>query len=286
MGQYLGLFFTNGVVIGSIYALIALGFNVIFSTTGIINFAQGEFVMVGGIMAAWSHSVLKLTMPLAILAGIAAAALAGFLTYMLGLRPAKKASPVTYIIITIALSIVIKSVASFIWGTDPYILPRLLEGGVRIGAGEADKHSLLVIPVAGVCMILLTLFFRFTRVGLNMRACAQNKEGARLCGISVDTAAAASFTLSAALAGVGGVMITPMLSMQFDGGTLVGLKGFSAAILGGLGNPAGCVVGGLLIGVVEQVICYFYPDTKIYSRWESSWCCSCSGRGGFYRDDR
>ncbi len=262
MGQYLGLFFTNGVVIGSIYALIALGFNVIFSTTGIINFAQGEFVMVGGIMAAWSHSVLKLTMPLAILAGIAAAALAGFLTYMLGLRPAKKASPVTYIIITIALSIVIKSVASFIWGTDPYILPRLLEGGVRIGAGEADKHSLLVIPVAGVCMILLTLFFRFTRVGLNMRACAQNKEGARLCGISVDTAAAASFTLSAALAGVGGVMITPMLSMQFDGGTLVGLKGFSAAILGGLGNPAGCVVGGLLIGVVEQVICYFSSGYK------------------------
>jgi len=262
MGQYLGLFFTNGVVIGSIYALIALGFNVIYSTTGIINFAQGEFVMIGGMTAAWAHLGLKLAMPLAILTGVVVSGIVGLVCYHIGIRPAKGASPVTYIIITIAISIILKAAASFVWGTDAQTLPKIVEGTQRIGGGTVDWHSLLVIPIAGVCMALLTLFFRYTRVGLNMRACAESKEGARLCGISVVSASAMSFGLSAALAGIGGVMITPILSMQVDAGTMIGLKGFSAAILGGLGNPVGCVVGGLLIGVVEQFICYFSSGYK------------------------
>ncbi|MEN6357979.1 MAG: branched-chain amino acid ABC transporter permease [Armatimonadota bacterium] len=262
MGHYIGLFFSNGVVIGSIYALVALGFNVIYSTTGIINFAQGEFVMIGALTSAWCHVALKLPMPYAIGLGILVAALIGLLSYLIALRPAKGASPVTYIILTIALSIVAKSTASFIWGTDPYTLPKLMDGSVKIGAGQVDAHSLLVIPVAGICMLLLVVFFKFTRFGMNMRACAENSEGARLCGISVDTASAMSFALSAALAAVGGVMITPIMSMQFDGGTMIGIKGFSAAILGGLGNPIGCVLGGLIIGVLEQFICFFSSGYK------------------------
>jgi len=262
MTQYLGLFLVNGIVIGSIYALIALGFNVIYSTTGIINFAQGEFVMIGGLAAAWASVTLKWALPWAIAAGIGIASVVGLVSYLIGIRPAKGASAVTYIIITIALSIVLKSAASFVWGTDPHTLPKIVEGGVRIGGGEAEKHALLVIPAAGVCMLFLTIFFRFTRPGLNMRACADSKEGARLCGISVDSASAGSFALGAGLAGISGVMITPLLSMQFDGGTMIGLKGFSAAILGGLGNPVGCVVGGLLIGVVEQFICYISSGYK------------------------
>ena len=262
MGQYLGVFFANGIVIGSIYALIALGFNVIYSTTGIINFAQGEFVMIGGLTAAWAHAALRLPLIAAVPIGVAAAAVVGVVCYTVGLRPAKGASPVTYIIITIALSIVLSSSASFIWGTDSYTLPPFIQGGVRMGAGDVDKHSLLVLPAAAACMLGLVVFFKFTRPGLNMRACAQNREGAMLCGISPAKAAAGSFALSAALAGIGGVMITPILSMQFSSGTMIGLKGFSAAILGGLGNPAGCVIGGLLIGLVEQVICYFSSGYK------------------------
>ena len=195
MGQYLGVFFANGVVIGSIYALIALGFNVIYSTTGIINFAQGEFVMIGGLTAAWAHAALKLPLPLAVPAGIAAAALVGLISYLVGLRPAKGLRPVTYIIITIALSIVLASLASFIWGTDSYTLPKFVEGGVRMGAGEVDRHSLLVLPVAAACMLALVVFFKFTRMGLNMRACAENREGAKLCGISVARVSAGSFRI-------------------------------------------------------------------------------------------
>lgn len=262
MGQYFGVFFANGVVIGSIYALIALGFNVIYSTTGIINFAQGEFVMIGGIAAAWALIVFHLPLALAILVGIALTAIIGLLSYLLGIRPARGASSVTYIIITIAISIILKSIASFVWGTDPFTLPKIVQGGVRIGAGEVDKHSLLVLPIAAVCMLLLLLFFKYSRAGLNMRASAASREGARLCGISVGAVSAGSFTLSAAMAGIAGVMITPILSMQFDGGMMIGLKGFSAAILGGLGNPIGCVIGGLLIGVTEQFICYFSSGYK------------------------
>ncbi len=262
MGQYFGIYIANGIVIGSIYALIALGFNVIYSTTGIINFAQGEFVMIGGLTAAWAYAGLHLPLYVAIPIGIAAASFVGLISYLIGFRPARGASPVTYIIITIALSIVLKSAASFIWGTDAQVLPKIMQGGVSLGAGEVDKHSLLVIPVVALCMVALLVFFKFTRKGLNMRACAESKEGARLCGISIQGASAGAFALSAALAGVGGVMITPMLSMQFDGGTMIGLKGFSAAILGGLGNPVGCVVGGLLLGVTEQVACLKYSGYK------------------------
>jgi len=271
MTDYLAYYLVNGVVIGSIYALIALGFNVIYSTTGVINFAQGEFVMIGGLTAASLHEVFAhvptvadahMALPLAVVCGVVAAGLVGAVVYTVGLRPAKEASPVTFIIITIALSIVLKSLASFVWGTEPYAMAKLAPGGLRVGAGIVDTHSLLVIPVAGACMAVLVMVFRATRAGLNMRACAENRDGARLCGISVERSSTAAFALSAALAGVGGVMITPILSMQFDGGMLIGLKGFSAAIVGGLGNPVGCVLGGLLVGVIEQFICYFSSGYK------------------------
>lgn len=260
MGQYLGVFFTNGVVIGCIYALIALGFNVIYSTTGIINFAQGEFVMIGGITSAWALESLKLPLPIAVVIGIAAAALIGLISYLIGIRPAKGASPVTFIIITIAISIVLQSAASFAFVIKQYTLPKFIGGAVAVGAGQVDKHSLLVIPIVAACMLLLLGFFKHTRAGRNMRACAESREGAKLCGISVEGASAKSFALGAALAGVGGVLVTSMYSMQFDGGTMIGLKGFSAAILGGLGSPAGCVAGGLIMGLLEQGIKLKSPE--------------------------
>ncbi len=260
MGQYLGVFFTNGVVVGCIYALIALGFNVIYSTTGIINFAQGEFVMIGGLTTAWAIESLRLPLPLAMATGISVAALVGLLSYLMGVRPAKNASPVTYIIITIAISIVLKCAASFAFIVKPYTVPKFIEGTVAIGAGQVDKHQLLVIPVVAACMLLLLAFFKRTRTGRNMRACAESREGAKLCGISVEAASAKSFAIGAALAGVGGVLVTSMYSMQFDGGTMIGLKGFSAAILGGLGSPAGCVLGGLMMGLLEQGIKLKSPE--------------------------
>ncbi len=263
MDQFIQLLIVKGIIVGSIYALIALGFNVIFSTTGVINFAQGEFVMVGGITAAWASNTFGLSLPVALLIGLAAGAATGALVHTLAIRPVN-ANPVTYIIITIGVSIILRAVASILWGTDPYHLSPLVEGEVPIGGASIELHSLLIIAVAGACMLLLRLFYLKTRVGRAMRACAENLEAARLCGVSPMKMAASAFTISALLGAAAGLMITPILSMSFDRGTMLGLKGFAAAILGGLGNPLGCVVGGITIGLLEQCAAWIsssYKDT-------------------------
>jgi branched-chain amino acid transport system permease protein len=264
MDNLIALLFIKGIIIGSIYALISLGFTVIYNTTGVINFAQGEFVMIGGIAAAWAAVAMSWPIPAALLFGALIAALAGVLLDALAIRPARKASPVTHIIITIGASIILRSVASLVWGTDEYHLPALREGSSTIAGANVDHHSLLIVFVAAVCMLLLALFYRRTTTGRAMRACAENAEAARLCGVSVNRMSTAAFGMSALLGGIGGMMVTPILSMSFDRGTLIGLKGFAAAILGGLGNPVGGVIGGLVIGILEQYGCWLssvYKDT-------------------------
>lgn len=249
----------KGIMIGSIYALISLGFNVIYRTTGVLNFAQGEFVMIGGLLAAWLQATGRIPLFAALLGGIAGAAIVGFLVDALAIRPARHAKPVVHIIITVGVSIVLRNLASLIWGTEPYHLPPLQPGVTRLAGVPVEYQSLWMLAAAGLCMAALALFFRYGSMGRAMRACAENPEAARLCGVSPGRMSAAAFALSAALAGIGGVLLTPMLSMSFDRGTMLGLKGFSAAILGGLGQPVGGVVSGLLLGVLEQ-----------YSAWVSS----------------
>ena len=219
--------------------------------------------MVGG-MAAWANTALGWPLPLALLLGIGAAGLVGMLLELLAVRPVRAANPVMHIIVTIGASIVIRAAVSLIWGTDLYHLPPLREGSVHFAGMAYDLHSLLILPIAAACMLALVLFFRFTRAGQAMQACAENAEAARLCGVRVGRMSLLAFSISALLGGIGGVMVTPLLSMNSEGGTMLGLKGFSAAILGGSGNPVGGVVGGLLMGVLEQYSAWFsslYKDT-------------------------
>ena len=203
-----------------------------------MNFAQGEFVMVGGMAAAWANTALKWTLVPSLL-GMLAAVLVGVLLKLLAVRPVRAASPVMQIIVTIGASIVIRAAAALLWGTDLYYLPPLCTGTQHIAGTEIDLHSLLMLPIVGVCMLLLVLFFRFTRAGQAMQACAENMEAARLCGVRIGRMSTLAFAISALLGGIGGVMVTPLLAMSSEGGTMLGLKGFSAAILGGLGNPVG-----------------------------------------------
>lgn len=258
------LFLIKGIIIGSIYALISLGFNVIYRTTGVLNFAQGEFLMVGGIVAGWSFGVLQLPLIISLLAGLTAAVVTGMLIDGLAIRPVRNATPVTHVIITIGASIIIRSIVSLVWGTEPFHIPVLKEGAVNLAGAAIDHHSLLIVAIASACMLLLAAFFRGTTTGRAMKACAENPEAARLCGVSIGRMSTVSFGLSALLGGIGGLMVTPLLSMSFDQGTMLGLKGFAAAILGGMGNPVGGVVGGIVLGVLEQYSCWFssvYQDT-------------------------
>jgi len=239
-------------MVGSIYALISLGFNVIFRTTGVLNFAQGEFVMIGGVFAAWLHGK-GMPLPVALAGGVLGAGLVGVLVDFLAIRPARQARPVILIIITVGVSIVLRALAALAWGTDRFHLPPLQPGDVVLGGIHVEWQNLWMLGTATICMAALAVFFHRTDLGRAMRACSENPEGARLCGVNPGKVSALAFGLSALLAGVAGVLLTPMLSMQFDQGTMLGLKGFSAAILGGLGNPVGGVLSGLLLGILEQL---------------------------------
>jgi branched-chain amino acid transport system permease protein len=247
----------KGFMIGGIYALITLGFNMIYKTTGILNFAQGEFVMVGGMTAAWLQTTAHLPLAVAILGGVLVATITGWLVDRLAIYPARKQSPVIHVIITVAVSIVLRSLAGLVWGTDPMHLSPVQEGGFSLGSAFIEYQNLWLCVAALLCMGIMAFIFKRTRLGRAMRACADNRDAARLCGVSPVKMSATSFAVSAALAGIAGVMITPMISMSFDRGTLLGLKGFSAAILGGLGNPVGGVIGGLALGILEQTAAYY-----------------------------
>jgi len=263
------LFMIRGVMVGSVYALIALGFQIIYNTTGIINFAQGEFVMLAGVVAGWLYDFHHWPLCLAILMGLLVVTLVGIIMELLTIRPAADAGLLLLIIITLGVSIMLKALASLIWGTDPFFLPDFSAGiTFRMAGFHMEGQYVVIMGMTILIMILLGLFFKYTRIGFAMRACFYNRPGAKLVGIDVRRISTISFGMSALLGGICGILVTPMLSMNFAQGTMLGLKGFCAAILGGMGNPLGSVVGGLSIGLLEQLSCWFtsaYRDTLALS---------------------
>lgn len=243
----------SGLTNGAIYALIALGFGIIYNATHIINFAQGEMVMLGALSAVSIYHI-RPSLPVAFLGGVAVVTLIGLAFERLALRPVRDPSPISLIIVTVGGAVFIKGVAMLLWGKDPYSLPPFT-GNVPIALGPATilPQNLWVLGVGGLVVLALEAFFRLTLVGKAMRACAYNSRAARLVGISASRMVQLSFGLSAALGAAGGILIVPLTLGVYDMGTMLGLKGFSAAILGGLGSSLGGVLGGLLLGVAESL---------------------------------
>lgn len=257
-GAQLLLFTVRGMMVGSIYALIALGFQIIYNTTGIINFAQGEFVMLAGVWAGWLHEFHHWPLLPACAAALIGVTLVGIVMEFLTIRPAREAGLLLLIIITLGVSIMLKALASLIWGTDPFFLPDFAGGrALRLAGFLVEGQYLVIMGATIMIMLLLWAFFAFTRTGFAMRACFFNRPGARLVGIDVRRISTISFGMSALLGGICGLLITPALSMNFSQGTMLGLKGFCAAILGGMGNPLGSVAGGIIIGLLEQFSCWY-----------------------------
>jgi branched-chain amino acid transport system permease protein len=243
----------SGLTSGAIYALIALGFGIIYNTTTIINFAQGEMVMLGA-MSAISIYHLVPSLPVAFAGGVAAVALVGLVLERLALRPVRDPSPLTLIIITVGAAVLIKGVAMLLWGKEAYPLPPF-SGNVPFHLGEATilPQNLWVLGLTVVLVAVLEAFFRFTLVGKAMRACSYNPRAARLVGIAATRMVQLSFGVSAALGAGAGILIAPLTLGVYDMGTMLGLKGFSAAIIGGLGSLLGGVLGGLILGVAEAL---------------------------------
>jgi branched-chain amino acid transport system permease protein len=243
----------SGITVGSIYAIVAIGFNIIYCTTGIINFAQGEFLIVGAMTAISLAHVLPL--PAAIALAVLITTLLGGLIEIVFLRPVKNASVLRLIVLTIGLSIVIREAMLHLWDEKVRSLPYFTGTSVttlRFLGAYISPQVLWVLGVSAVIVTALTLFFRFTLTGGARRPCADDRMAARLCGINDRRMVTLSFMLSAGIGALAGCVISPVTQTQYDMGAPLAIKGFTVAILGGLGNSMGAVAAGLLLGVLES----------------------------------
>lgn len=245
-------FLFAGITYGAIYAIVAIGFNIIYNTTGIINFAQGEFVMLGGMI---SISLLKF-MPLwaAIVIAVLITMVVGAMIEMIFIRWLKEPSVLRMIIITIGISILIREVALHLWGESVHSLPYFVGdevSSVKVMGAHISPQVFVVLGTCSVMMLLLGLFFKMTSVGREMRACAANRTAAILCGINTKNMVTLSFILSAAIGALAGCVMSPITYSQYNIGTGLAIKGFTVAILGGLGSSGGAVAAGLLLGIIE-----------------------------------
>ncbi|HAM53161.1 MAG TPA: branched-chain amino acid ABC transporter permease [Nitrospiraceae bacterium] len=261
--MFIELFFqylVAGVTYGTIYALVGIGFNIIYNTTGIINFAQGEFVMLGGMTAVTLHGFVPL--PGAILGAVFIIMVVGALIEMTFIRWLVKPTVLRMIIITIGISILIREAALFLWGEGVRSLPyfsgneitSLAIGGVRV-----SPQVLWSLGICIVIVVLLKIFFRFTMLGREMRACASNRDAAALCGIPTKNMVTLSFVLSAGIGALGGCVVSPITYTQYNIGTGLAIKGFTVAILGGLGNSTAAVAAGFLLGILESFSIWIMP---------------------------
>lgn len=244
----------TGITVGSIYSLVALGYNAIYNVTEVINFAQGEFVVLGGLVMVFAVNSLHLSIPTGFVVSVAVVTLLGALMERFTIQPLQNASVLTLIIITIAVSIIFRGFAMLVWGRDPYSLKAFsTHPPINVFNAIIQPQALWVLTITSMVVVILSLFFKYTMFGKAMLACADNPDASRLMGIPVKKMILFSFILSAAMGAIAGIVITPISLMEYDRGALLGLKGFGASVLGGLGSFSGAVVAGLVLGLIEAL---------------------------------
>jgi len=243
----------GGLTVGFIYALVGLGFTVIYNSSKLINFSQGEFVMIGGMTAvflSYAKFPLILAFPLAIIV----ASLLGYLLFKL-VSMSKNSSVTSLIILTLGYSVFIRGAAQVGFDKQMHTLPSFInDTPISIFGATITSQAILVIVVSLCIVVALYYLFNKTKIGKAMLATADNKDAARLVGISVQKILIMNFMLSASIASVGGIVLTPITSTNYEIGIMLGLKGFCAAIIGGIGNPFGAVFGGVLLGILESFV--------------------------------
>jgi branched-chain amino acid transport system permease protein len=250
MAEFLQFFF-SGLTVGTVYALVALGFTLIYNASDVINFAQGEFVMLGG-MSTVFLALAGVPVPFAALIAVIVTAAVGLALHRFAIEPARGASPVALIMITIGASIFLRGVAQIVFDKRFHSLPPVLGAEpFRFGGAAVLPQSLVVFAGAGIIVMLLWQFVDRTMLGKAIIATAANRLAARLVGIDTRRIVGLSFVISAAIGAVAGILVTPITLTSYDVGTLLALKGFAAAMLGGIGSALGAVIGGLLLGMFE-----------------------------------
>jgi branched-chain amino acid transport system permease protein len=252
MSEFLQFFF-SGLTVGAVYALVALGFTLIYNASDVVNFAQGEFVMLGGMMTVFA-SAAGVPLPVAALIAVCVAVAVGLLLYWLAIAPARGASAVSTIIITIGASILLKGAAQVVFDKQFHKLPSFSgDAPIELLGASIQPQSLWVLGGTAAVVLVLYVFLGRTLVGKAVLATSASRLAARLVGINTATIMALAFGGSAAIGAIAGILVTPITLTSYDVGTMMALKGFAAAMLGGMGNPLGAVVGGLLLGLLETL---------------------------------
>lgn len=251
MGEQLLQLLFSGFTLGSIYSLIALTLVITFNVTGILNLAQGEFVVIGALLAV-SLKTTGLPLPAALLISIILVAVLGGLIERLTINKARGASGLAMLIITIGISISLRGLALLIWGTDTYSLPAFSQGGpLFLGGAALNPQSIWILGLAILTLVGVGLFFKCTYWGKAVKASVHSPIGARLQGINLNTISLLAFVTAGGLGAAAGVSIAPITMVTYDMGFMLGVKGFVAAAIGGLSSIGGAVIGGILLGLLE-----------------------------------
>lgn len=250
----------NGLVLGSIYALVALGYTMVYGIMGLINFAHGEVVMIGAMVALFVIKALPgvpvfVIIPLALVAAAGVCMAVGFTIERVAYRPLRRAPKLAPLITAIGVSIILQNLAMLIWGRNYHAFPPILPtSGHEIFGATITSLQIVIIVVAALMMAGLTLLVQRTRLGRAMRATSENPPIAQLMGVNINQIISATFVIGSALAAVAGLMVSANYSIaHYYMGFMLGLKAFTAAVLGGIGNLAGAMLGGLLLGIIEAL---------------------------------
>ena len=266
----------NGLTTGSVYAIVALGYTMVYGVIQLINFAHGEVVMIGAMVAfTVIMALLGTNLPplfivvCGVIAAIPVCMAIGYLLERLAYRPLRHAPRLAPLITAIGMSIVLQHVALLIWGRDPLAFPQIVENtSFTLGGAAISTVQIVIILLAWVLMVGLTWFVYRTRFGVAMRATAEDVRIAALMGIDADRVIAATFVIGAALGAVAGVMVGAYYGIaHYTMGFTLGLKAFSAAVLGGIGNLAGAMLGGVLLGIVEALGTGYISEVSDLCRW-------------------
>ncbi|MGF6985248.1 branched-chain amino acid transport system permease protein [Paraburkholderia atlantica] len=268
----------SGLAVGGAYALVALGFSITFTTTKTLNFSHGEFVSSGAFIGM-SAMLLLLGKPitattfggqvpgataqlLALVAALVVMGALGWLLYILGVRPFAKQPGMAWVMSTLGFGVVLDSIGLAIWGPKPVVVPSPLgDSVVQLFGIGVRPQELMLLAVAVVVMIVFDFVMRKTMIGKVMRAVAANGNVASLMGINTNAVMIGAFVVSSALAGLSGFLLAPITQASLFMGLAIGLKGFSGAMIGGLSNPRGCVIGGFALGVFESTV----------NLWQAQW---------------
>ncbi len=244
----------SGLTSGAIYAVIALGFTMLYNATGLINFAQGEFVMLGALSLVSLWKGFELPLGVAFAGSVVGVAAVGILLERLAIGSVRKPHPIVLVIITVGASILFRGVGMMIWGKDAHSVGTFSKHApIEIGGAVLLPQSVWILAIVLLVVACLQFFYRKTLTGKAMEACAISKKAAALLGIGTERMTLLAFAVSAAMGALGGILIAPITMSSYDMGTMLGLKGFCAAMLGGLGTSWGAVLGGLLLGILESL---------------------------------